>query len=211
MIDWNLFWPFVLAAVVLVVVPGPDMILIVTLGTRHGKTAGVAAAAGVAIGLTVHIAITVLGLSALLHKFPAMYQALKWLGVIYLVYLAISSFRADHAPATGEISTSKILPKPVLASFRSATITNLLNPKVILFNLAFLPQFTNPDLGNVPQQLTILGLVLVVIDFAIDGPIGYLSGMFGDRIADTSSNYRRRINNTAGAIFLCLAGWLATT
>ncbi|MEU8901361.1 LysE family translocator [Nocardia sp. NPDC048505] len=206
-----MFWPFLLAAVVLVIVPGPDMILIVTLGSQHGRKAGLAAAAGVAAGLAVHVTIAVLGLAALLHRFPAVYQVLKWVGVAYLVYLAISSYRARSEPLSGDGAAVSAPGNAVLSAFRSAAITNVLNPKVILFNVAFLPQFANPDLGRVPLQLAILGLVLVVVDFAIDGPIGYFAGVFGSRVVGANQNVNRRINAGAGAIFLGLAGWLAVS
>ncbi|MDF3281375.1 LysE family translocator [Gordonia sp. N1V] len=200
------------AAVILVIVPGPDMILIVTLGSRRGPKAGVAAAAGVAAGLTVHIVIAVVGLAAVLHRFPAVYEVLRWAGVGYLLYLAWSTWRAGDATAEEADQVEQVeVNRPVLSAFRSATITNVLNPKVILFNVAFLPQFASPELGHMPLQLAVLGAVLVVIDFAIDGPIGYFAGTLGKRIRTASKTSTRRVNRSAAAIFVGLAGWLAAT
>ncbi len=212
MIDWHLFGAFLVAALILVIVPGPDMILIVTLGSRRGPKAGVAAAAGVAAGLTVHMVIAVVGLAAVLHRFPAVYEVLRWAGVGYLLYLAWSTWRAGDTTA-GEVNQAEPVQvnRPVLSAFRSATITNVLNPKVILFNVAFLPQFTNPELGHMALQLAVLGAVLVIIDFAIDGPIGYFAGTLGERIRTASKTSTRRVNRGAAAVFAGLAGWLAAT
>jgi threonine/homoserine/homoserine lactone efflux protein len=99
----------------------------------------------------------------------------------------------------------------VFSAFRSATITNLLNPKVILFNVAFLPQFTNPDLGHLQLQLAVLGSALLVIDLAIDGAIGYFAGTLGQRIRDASKTGTRRVNRVAAGMFLWVAGWLAAS
>jgi threonine/homoserine/homoserine lactone efflux protein len=209
-IDFGLFGPFVLAALLLVVIPGPDMVMIVALGSRDGRAAGVAAAAGVSAGLAVHALIAVLGLSTLLHKLPAVYLGLKWAGVLYLIYLAVTTIRTK--PPT--VDHSKAVPgqhRSPWAAFRSAMITNVLNPKVILFNVAFLPQFINPHLGHVPLQLAVLGVVLVVIDFCIDGPIGYFAGTLGQRITSAGTRSARRINRAVATVYLALAGWVAAT
>ena len=208
MIDFGLLGPFLLAGLLLVVIPGPDMVMIVALGSRYGRAAGVAAAAGVSAGLAVHVVIAVLGLSALLHKFPAVYLSLKWAGVLYLIYLAVTALRSKPS-AIDDLKQIRAQRGSLLAAFRSAMITNVLNPKVILFNVAFLPQFINPQLGHVPFQLAILGVVLVVVDFSIDGPIGYFAGSIGQRITSAGAKSAKRINRAVAAIYLTLAGWVA--
>jgi threonine/homoserine/homoserine lactone efflux protein len=211
MVDWHLFAAFLVGALILVVVPGPDMILIATLSSRRGPKAGVAAAVGVCAGLTVHTTISVVGLAALLHRYPAVYELLRWTGVGYLLYLAVTTWRSagivHNKTAAGEATVAR----PVFSAFRSAAITNILNPKVILFNVAFLPQFTNPDLGHMQLQLAVLGAALLIITVAIVGPIGYLAGTLGQRIRNASQTGTRRVNRIAAGIFLGLAGWLAAS
>jgi threonine/homoserine/homoserine lactone efflux protein len=209
MVDWHLFAAFLVGALILVVVPGPDMILIATLGSRRGPTAGVAAALGVCAGLAVHVVISVVGLAAVLHRYPAVYEGLRWAGVGYLLYLTVATWRSAGFAHASTAPADVTVARPVLSAFRSATITNILNPKVILFNVAFLPQFTNPDLGHMQLQLAVLGAALLVIDLAIVGPIGYFAGTLGQRIRDANQTGTRRVNRVAAGMFLGLAGWLA--
>jgi threonine/homoserine/homoserine lactone efflux protein len=210
-VDWDLFGEFLVGALILAVVPGPDMILIVMLGSRRGPKAGVAAAAGSCAGLTVHAMIAMVGLAELLATYPAVYEMLRWAGAGYLLYLAVTAWRSaglidgKTAPADATVA------RPVFSAFRSAAITNILNPKVILFNVAFLPEFTNPDLGHMQVQLAVLGATLLVMDLAIDGAIGYFAGRFGQRIRNTSQTGTRNANRVAAGMFLWLAGWLATS
>jgi threonine/homoserine/homoserine lactone efflux protein len=208
-VDGNLFGAFLVGALILVVIPGPDMILVATLGSRRGPKAGVAAAVGVCAGLTVHVVISVVGLAAVLHRYPAVYQMLRWAGVGYLLYLAVATWRSAGMAHSTTAPADATVPRPVFSAFRSATITNILNPKVVLFNVAFLPQFTNPDLGHMQIQLAVLGAVLLVIDLAIIGPIGYFAGTLGQRVRNASRAGTRRANRIAAGMFLGLAGWLA--
>ncbi|MBO0879723.1 MAG: LysE family translocator, partial [Mycobacterium sp.] len=177
----------------------------------HGPKAGVATAVGVCTGLTVHVMISVVGLAAVLHRYSAVYQMLRWAGVGYLLCLAVATWRSagivhgETAPADATVA------RPVFSAFRSGAITNLLNPKVILFNVAFLPQFTNPALGHMQLQLAVLGAALLVIDLAIIGPIGYFAGTLGQRIRNASEAGTRRVNRVAAGMFLGLAGLLATS
>jgi threonine/homoserine/homoserine lactone efflux protein len=210
-VDGHLFGAFLVGALILVLLPGPDMILIATLGSRWGPKAGVAATVGSCTGLTVHGMISVVGLAAVLRRCPAFYEGLRWAGVGYLLYLAIATWRSAGtvhdriAPADAPVA------RPVFSAFRSAAITNLLNPKVILFNVAFLPQFTNPDLGHMQLQLAVLGATLLAMDLVIVGPVGYFAGTLGRRIRNASQAGTRRVNRVAAGMLVWLAGWLAAS
>jgi threonine/homoserine/homoserine lactone efflux protein len=210
-VDGHLFGAFLVAALILVLVPGPDMILIATLGSRWGPKAGVAATIGSCTGLTVHGLISVVGLAAVLRRYPAVYEGLRWVGVGYLLYLAVATWRSAGIIHARTAPADVMVARPVFSAFRSAAITNIVNPKVILFNVAFLPQFTNPDLGHVQLQLAVLGATLLVMDLVIVGPIGYFAGTLGQRIRNASENGSRRVSRVAAGMFLWLAGWLATS
>ncbi|QWF78889.1 LysE family translocator [Amycolatopsis sp. CA-230715] len=201
MVDASLYLAFLVAAVVLVIIPGPDMLMILALGMRHGPAAGFMAALGVSVGLAVHTAAAALGLSALFTYVPVLYDGLRWAGAAYLLYLAVMAFRdrsalnPDEGDAPAQTSHWKC--------FWRAVLTNVLNPKVIVFNVAFLPQFVNPALGSVGLQLFVLGATLVLVDLMIDGPIGLAAGKLGKLVRNRK--VARGLNVGCGAIFTALA------
>jgi len=175
--DWPVFLGFALAGLALNIVPGADMTFIIASAARAGRRAGVIASLGVGAGALVHIFAAVLGLSAVLASSQAAFNAIKWAGVVYLLWLAVSMLRAGPAEAEGS---------PPAASrwrlFRAAMLVNLLNPKVALFFLAFLPQFVDPQAAIPALQILCLGLwfdavgtlVNIVIALAAAGAAGRL-------------------------------------
>jgi threonine/homoserine/homoserine lactone efflux protein len=153
------FWLFVVAGLLLNVTPGPDMAFIVGRSTQYGTRAGVAAALGIGAGCFVHIAAAAAGVSALLAASELAFQILKWVGAAYLVYLGLhmllASARGAHAPAARDRAPHVVLRSVFLQGF----LTNVLNPKVALFFLAFLPQFIRGDAPAAPAAFLVLGLV----------------------------------------------------
>ena len=193
---------FLLAVFVLVVVPGPDMMFIIAAGMRGGPVAGFVAAAGVATGLIVHVVMVVLGLTAVFRVVPLTHDVLRLAGAAYLLWMGIEALRTrrEHPVMTaGSVDTRRV--------FGRAMLTNLLNPKVIIFNATFLPQFVDPARGQVGLQLAVLGGCFIAIDLAIDGPVGLLAGRIG-RWLGQQQGARRGINRVAGTIYIGLAGWL---
>ncbi|MFJ6695357.1 LysE family translocator [Streptomyces sp. NPDC091272] len=210
MVDTPLYVAFVAAAFVLCVTPGPDMMFVVAMGGRGGPTTGVMAALGVAFGAMVHAVAAALGLSALFTSLPTLYDTLRWVGAAYLFYLAITAFR-DRSDLGGDAAAAAGGPGPGrLRTFRQGAITNMLNPKVILFNVAFLPQFVNPSLGHTGWQLAILGLTLVFVGLTVDTSIGLLSGRLASLLR-SSRRVARGLNVFSGTVFAGLAVRLATT
>ena len=202
LVNPGLFAAFLVAALVLVLVPGPDMMFIIAVGVRGGPAAGFVAAIGVAVGLVVHAIVAALGLTALFHAVPRAYDVLRITGGAYLLWLG---FRALLAPRAASLTAPVALQSRRV--FGRALLTNLLNPKVILFNAAFLPQFVDPARGHVGLQFAILGACFVAIDLAIDGPIGLLAGRLGRWLTQRRGT-TRAVNVLAGAVFVGLAGWL---
>jgi threonine/homoserine/homoserine lactone efflux protein len=149
---WPVFLSFVVAGLALNIVPGADMTFIIASAARGGRRDGIVAALGVGAGALVHVCAAVLGLSAILASSQAAFDLIKYAGAAYLLWIAVSLVRGRNAAA-------KAAP-PVLAArlFRAAMLVNILNPKVALFFLAFLPQFVDPA-GSVPAaQILCLGL-----------------------------------------------------
>jgi threonine/homoserine/homoserine lactone efflux protein len=208
MVDPSLYAAFLAAAFALCIAPGPDMMFIVAMGGRGGPVTGVLAALGVAAGALVHVVSAALGLSALFTTLPVLYHVLRWLGAAYLLYLAVKAFRDRSPLATEEdvtaASASGAAGPGRRRAFWQGAVTNLLNPKMILFNVAFLPQFVNPALGHVSWQLLLLGLTLVLMGLTVDTSIGLLSGRLSSALRG-SRRVARGLNVFSGTVFTGLA------
>lgn len=157
MFDGSSLAAFVAAGLLLNVTPGPDVLYIVGRSLAQGRAAGVVSALGIATGSLVHVAGATLGLSALLTASPVAFDAVRYAGGAYLVWLGIAALRSRATALAidqaGTYSRATI--------FRQGAITNILNPKVALFFLAFLPQFTDPARGPVAGQAAVLGLIFI--------------------------------------------------
>lgn len=206
MVDMNLYVAFLVAAFALCVTPGPDMMFIVAMGGRGGPTAGVMAAFGVACAMLVHAVAAAFGLSALFLTLPTLYHVLRWAGAAYLLYLAVKAFRDRSVPGEEGAPAGPGMRR----AFWQGAVTNLLNPKVILFNVAFLPQFVDPSLGHVRGQFLVLGATIVVMGFLWDGFVGLLSGRLAGLLR-RSRRVNRALNIVSGTVFAGLAVRLAAT
>ena len=166
---------FVLAGIVLNLTPGADVMFASACGLAGGWRVGVAAAAGVALGAVLHVGLASFGLSAALLAHPNAYDAIRWAGGAYLLWLA---WAAWHAPAPQAGVAAIGLGRAVWRGFT----TNALNPKVALFVMAFLPQFANPAIGPVWPQVLALGVLFITTGFFITAAYGAAAGIFGQAL-----------------------------
>ncbi|MGW2824408.1 LysE family translocator [Streptomyces sp. NPDC001443] len=196
MVDTSLYATFLVTAFALRVSPGPGMMSIVAMGGRGGPTAGVMAACGVACATLVHPVAAALGPSALFAALPALYHVPRRAGAGYLSHLAVKAFRDRSAPGAEGAPGGPVLRR----AFRQGAVTNLLNPKVILFDIALLPQFVDPELGHVPEQLLLLGPTIVTMGFVVDGPVGPLSGKLS-ALLRRSRRVARGLDVFSGTVF----------
>ena len=145
---------FMAAGLALNVTPGPDMLYVAARSTSEGRAAGIVSSLGIATGTLFHITAVALGLAALLAAVPIAYTVVRIGGAIYLMYLGVRAF-AKHSP----IATREVARASLTTIFRQGAVTNILNPKVALFFLAFLPQFVDPTRGSAAGQIVVLGLI----------------------------------------------------
>ena len=157
-LDIHDFPLFIITGVLLNLTPGPDMLYIIGRSTAQGMRAGAAAALGIGAGCLVHILAAVLGLSALLTASAAAFTLIKIIGAVYLVYLGISLLITSDTRRQG-VPGGGLVPDTVRAVFIQGFFTNVLNPKVALFFLAFVPQFIDTDASHKALAFLILGLV----------------------------------------------------
>jgi threonine/homoserine/homoserine lactone efflux protein len=155
MIDQTDFLLFALASLMLNITPGADMLYVATRSSSQGVKAGIASALGVMVGCLIHVCAAVFGLSALIANSAIAFNIVKYLGAAYLIYLGIKSFYSKEQSFTISAGLSDL---PLWKIFRQGVLTNILNPKVAIFFLAFLPQFTHPSAGSIWLQILILGL-----------------------------------------------------
>ena len=203
MVDTSLYAAFLVAAFALCITPGPDMMFIVAMGGRGGPMTGMTAACGVACAMFVHSVAAALGLSALFLTLPALYHVLRWAGAAYLLYLAVRAFRGG-----GPVETDGTGGAGRRRAFWRGAVTNLLNPKVILFNVSFLPQFVDPGLGHVREQFLLLGVTITVMGLLVDGAVGLLSGRLA-ALLRRSRRVERGLDIFSGTVFAGLAVRLA--
>lgn len=162
---WLLFFPAVLA---LNLSPGPDLIYILSTTLAHGKKVGVGSVMGVCTGALFHVAAASLGLSAILASSALAFSIIKFIGVAYLLYLGYQSFHSAENRLT--VSTRKNTPKTPWTAFKQGLLIDILNPKVAIFFMAFLPQFVRDEsrYGSVPLQLLYLGLIIVAMAMIVE-------------------------------------------
>ncbi len=153
---------FAAASILLVMSPGPDTMLILRNTMTSGHRAGLATVIGVQLGLLVHTAAAVAGLSVLIAKSPTMFGAVALAGAAYLGWLGLQSFRSSIVPVGNATSGAPVM-KPWQAC-RDAILTNVLNPKVILLFIALMPNFVVVANGQVPLQLVVLAVTLILIN-----------------------------------------------
>ncbi|MBV9523608.1 MAG: LysE family translocator [Alphaproteobacteria bacterium] len=196
---------FLLASLALNFVPGPDMLFIIARAVGQGRRAGAVAALGIGAGIIVHILAATLGLAALLELAPLAYLAIKYAGAAYLLWIGIRLLtdRSAAAPA------ARLAPVPLWTIFRQGAVTNILNPKIALFFLAFLPQFVDHGAAASPAaQMLALGGLFDVGGTAINLAIGCGFGLAGDWLRRRPAIWKAQRWLTGG-IFIGLALRLA--
>lgn len=188
---------FLAAGLALNLTPGADVMFATASGLAGGPRAGVAAAAGVALGSLVHTCLAAAGLAALIAASPMAFEVLRWAGAGYLVYLAVKAWRSGSVPpATGVGRLG--------AALRKGLVTNALNPKVAVFVLAFLPQFTRPETGPAWAQMLVLGGLFSVTGFCVTAGYGAMAGL-GGRVLGRAGRWLDRL---AAVVFGLIAAKL---
>lgn len=149
---------FIGAGLLLNITPGPDLLYILGRSISQGRSAGVVSALGIGVGCIVHVLAASLGLSAVLLALPHAYDVVRMAGAAYLIVLGVKSLRSRQ----GSLEVKAFAPVSLRRIFLEGVLTNVLNPKVALFFLAFLPQFADPARGSLAPQLLLLGTIFDV-------------------------------------------------
>ncbi|WP_027801243.1 LysE family translocator [Paraburkholderia dilworthii] len=194
------FMLFLATSIAITMAPGPDNLQVLARGISQGRAAGLVAALGFAAGITFHTTLAALGVAALLRSSPFAFQAIKLAGAAYLVWIGVKALRS-HGLATAH----ERAPQPLMTVFRQSVLGNLLNPKVTLFFIVFLPQFVQPHgAQSVTVQMLELGALFMLQTVAVFSLFGVCAGIIGGWL-------KRRprvgvwLDRLAGATFIAIA------
>jgi threonine/homoserine/homoserine lactone efflux protein len=208
MLDPATLLVFMAAGLTLNLTPGPDMLYVAARSTAEGRAAGVVSALGIAAGTLVHIAALALGLSALLDAVPLAYDAVRLAGAGYLVWLGARALLRPGAAA----GAAALAPASRWRVFRQGAVTNVLNPKVALFFLAFLPQFVDPARGSAAAQIVALGLLFNVSGTVVNVLVALGASRAGAWLRRSGGGRAgRTMQRATGVVFVALGVRLALT
>jgi threonine/homoserine/homoserine lactone efflux protein len=192
-------WLFVLSGLLLNITPGPDTLYIVGRSSSQGWRAGAVAALGIGTGALVHICAAALGLSAILAASAAAFTAVKIIGAVYLVYVGISLIRSKSAAVSPTASRQR--PAALRGIYFQGFLTNVLNPKVALFFLAFLPQFVVPDAPSKPLAFLFLGIVFDFNGTLWNLLVAWSTARISSRF-DAGGRFKKWFNRCVGSLFV---------
>ena len=196
---------FLAAAALVTLAPGPDNLMVLSLGMARGRRAGIAFGLGCALGCLNHTLLAALGIGALIAASPPAFNALRIAGGLYLAWIGVQAIRhARPLDAPGPADAGRDTPR---ALFLKGLVANAINPKVILFFLAFLPQFVDGGRGQAAWQIAALGLTFTMTTIVIFGTIGWASGSLGERL-ERHPSAGAWLDRIAGAIFIALGARL---
>jgi threonine/homoserine/homoserine lactone efflux protein len=193
------FLTFAIATLILNLTPGPDMMYIIARSLGQGRRAGVVSTFGISSGCLFHAFAVSVGIAAVLRSWPIAFQVVRCAGAAYLIYLGVRLLLRRHR--NGEVATAAPA-APLRAIFRQGVITNVLNPKVALFFLAFLPQFVSPARGSATMQLIALSVYFIFSATIVNLAVANLSGVAGDFLR--RGRNIARMERASGAVFIAL-------
>jgi len=201
MSDYSFWLLFFSTALALNIAPGPDLLYILTKTVANGKKVGVASALGVCTGALVHVFAAAVGLSAVLASSALAFTVVKYIGAGYLLYLAWKSF--SSAGSLLNIESQTVPKETAMAAFKQGVMVDILNPKVAIFFMAFLPQFVREGYGEVPFQLMYLGLLIIVVAIIVE-VIYVLAASILTQKLRSSQRFSLWLERFVGTVFVVL-------
>lgn len=196
------FAVFVVAALGILVLPGPSVVYVMTRGIDQGAAAGLLAMLGLETGALVHAVAASAGLSAVLASSPTAFATVRYAGALYLLYLAYIQLRSCRQAAGAEARHRRL---STWRLYRDGVVVDLLNPKTSLFFLAFLPQFVDGTHASAGPRMLALGICFVLMAAVCDGAYAVLGGWLGGRVR-RSPRFRTHVGWASGLVYVALAG-----
>ena len=206
MLTWSTIALFSLAALGLLLIPGPSVLYIVTRSASQGRRAGLASVLGIELAGLIHAVAAALGLSALLLSSALAFSVVKYLGAAYLIYLGVRTLLGRQKPQQAAVIAPQSFPQLFFQGF----LVDLLNPKTALFFYAFLPQFVDPARGAVPGQMLLLGVLFELVGICTDSLYALLSSVVG-KFLTSNASFQRIQRYITGCVYIALGVFTAVT
>ena len=197
------FLGFLATAPLITVSPGPDNLMVLSMGISRGRKQGMAFGLGCALGCLSHTLLATLGISALIAASPVAFTTLKIIGGLYLIYLGVGAIRSRGMSTPSKLDASIIRDESLLKLFSKGLFANSINPKVVLFFLSFLPQFILQQNGHIAWQTAQLGLTFTAQSVVLFSLLGYFSGAVGQWLS-RRPKAGLWLDRIAGSIFIAL-------
>lgn len=221
------YGPFLLAALLINIAPGPDLAFVSSQAAAYGRKTGLMSSLGVCSGAFVHVIFAAIGLSAILMTSALAFAVVKWVGVAYLAWLGFGAIYGTfrrHEPAAqpqpqshpasvrSDMCVSRRTAPSAFHAWRRGVLIDVFNPKVAVFFMAFLPQFVDPALGHQPLQFLVLGTIVNLIGFIVETCVVLVVALAADRLRQyfsKASGAGKWLHRALGALFLALGIRLA--
>ncbi|MFJ7647152.1 LysE family translocator [Lysinibacillus sp. NPDC097279] len=199
--EFYTIWLFVVAAITLLIIPGPAVIYIMARSIDQGKKAGLISVLGVSLGGSIHVVAGAIGVSAILMTSATAFHIVKYIGAAYLIYLGYKALTSatEHMP----IETPKSAHKQLVKIFYQSAIIEVMNPKTALFFLAFFPQFISPSAGSVTEQFLLLGTLFILLGLMSDGLYAVLATTIRNWLLKRNVNSKLQ-NRITGYLYIVL-------
>ena len=196
---------YVVASLALIATPGQDMLYVITRSLAQGRAAGVYSAIGVCLGIVAHTALAALGVGAILSAGEGVFLVLKFAGAAYLVWLGLRLLLSRAVAAQG---AARMPALPPVALVRQGMLSNLTNPKIVLFFFAFLPQFVDPASAHPTRDLVFLGLLYAALALPVKVGVGIAAGSLSERVI-RKPGVLAWMNRASGTVLVALGLRLA--
>lgn len=212
MSDFSFWVLFLTTAIALNIAPGPDLLYILTKTIRSGKKVGLASALGVCSGALFHVFAASIGLSAILVSSALVFSVVKYVGAAYLLYLAYQAFKSSgfELNVDDQVKEKEKEKETAFQAFKEGVLIDILNPKVAIFFMAFLPQFVRDDAGPVSFQLLYLGLMVIAVAIVVEAAYVLVADKISNRVRN-SQRFSIWLDRTVGVIYAGLGIKLATS
>ena len=198
---------FFLLSLALGIAPGPDILFVLAQSLAQGWGAGSLVTLGLCTGLVFHVSMAAFGIAAVLRKYPWVFQLVTWGGAAYLLYLGIGAWRSASVVTVSSSGDAVTEALPCLQLYTRGIVMNMLNPKVMLFFLALMPRFVEPEKGRVAGQFLVLGFVFALATILVFHAVAFCGGLVSG-LLDSSSRASVYLKHFSAIVMFGIAAWI---